>query len=713
MFVNCIICDTFVHKVRGRKKVITSEEDARLYSDSSKKTVSVGDVLCGKCRLIIYNSKSNVASTSAASTLVECEGEQESGEHLAVGETSSNASFQQECEMNLPCSSESDHDDDDDDGDDVFSHVAQNDEFIYVHIPRVVSTHKYCCICRSTTNLMRVPFEARYEAYTNIGIFIPEDNRCCCTHIIGKNFYNDELVHLRVVSNTSKMNSKEVAHFLKSLSERAGMSLFDKIENDMSENQIRILTGLCWQNIIELRQLLTSMRNTSIRTVTQALVVFLFKLKTGNSNSVIAGVLGLPYEQHVSTFFKEVLRSFKTDILLHFGLTSVSREDLIKNTSLTARMLLNLRDDQLVLIFDGTYIRHQKSFNNEYQRKSYSGQKKTHLCKPFTICTTNGFIVDFAGPFYGTENDATIMKKVLQDALKTLLRRNDVFVVDRGFRDAVGDITKEGYTVLMPAIKGKRAQLPTDEANMSRQVTKIRWVVEAVHGAIAQKYNLLHNNLDNKMLPKVSLLCKVVGFLHNKFGKRLDSDTGLNETIVQYFKERLALPNSLSEEVEKQHWNLRKTAFQQLVSSEILDFPRLNEEQLRILFTGSYQLSLAVSYLAEIMDDKSNLYIYYVKQTPTIIKLNVRSRHVNSKYYRLFIDYVPNMNSVEGIRGYCCDCPNGNRTVGCCAHVASVIYYLAHARYLSRILRPAEILSKIFSNDAVNVVINENSDDDD
>ncbi|CAH0718935.1 unnamed protein product, partial [Brenthis ino] len=117
MFVNCIICDTFVHKVRGRKKVITSEEDARLYSDSSKKTVSVGDVLCGKCRLIIYNSKSNVASTSAASTLVECEGEQESGEHLAVGETSSNASFQQECEMNLPCSSESDHDDDDD-GDD-------------------------------------------------------------------------------------------------------------------------------------------------------------------------------------------------------------------------------------------------------------------------------------------------------------------------------------------------------------------------------------------------------------------------------------------------------------------------------------------------------------------------------------------------------------------------------------------------------------------
>ncbi|KAL4705349.1 hypothetical protein ACJJTC_006835 [Scirpophaga incertulas] len=153
MLVNCIICDTFVHKVRGRKK-----EDARLYSDSSKKTVSVGDVLYGKCRLIIYNSKSNVASTFAASTLVECEDEQESGEHLAVGETSSNASFQQECEVNLPCSSESDHDDDDD----VFSHVAQNDEFIYLHIPRVVSAHKTVGCCAHVASVIYYLAHARY-----------------------------------------------------------------------------------------------------------------------------------------------------------------------------------------------------------------------------------------------------------------------------------------------------------------------------------------------------------------------------------------------------------------------------------------------------------------------------------------------------------------------------------------------------------------------
>ena len=34
----------------------------------------------------------------------------------------------------------------------------------------------------------------------------------------------------------------------------------------------------------------------------------------------------------------------------------------------------------------------------------------------------------------------------------------------------------------------KRAQLPTEEANASRAVTKLRWILGAVHGIGAQRY---------------------------------------------------------------------------------------------------------------------------------------------------------------------------------------------------------------------------------
>ncbi len=66
----------------------------------------------------------------------------------------------------------------------------------------------------------------------------------------------------------------------------------------------------------------------------------------------------------------------------------------------------------------------------------------------------------------------------------------------------------------------------------------------------------------------------------------------------------------------------------------------------------------------------------------------------------------------SGISKYCCECANGKRTIGCCSHVESVIYYLSHARYLAKIIRPAEILSKLFGVDQVVPVINEDSDED-
>ena len=74
----------------------------------------------------------------------------------------------------------------------------------------------------------------------------------------------------------------------------------------------------------------------------------------------------------------------------------------VDHTTDVSKMLFNFTDE-LMLICDGTYDRHQKSSNNEYQRKSYSGLKKVSLCNPSTICTTTGRVLDMAGPFYANE----------------------------------------------------------------------------------------------------------------------------------------------------------------------------------------------------------------------------------------------------------------------------------------------------------------------
>lgn len=80
--------------------------------------------------------------------------------------------------------------------------------------------------------------------------------------------------------------------------------------------------------------------------------------------------------------------------------------------------------------------------------------------------------------------------------------------------------------------------------------------------------------------------------------------------------------------------------------------------------------------------------------------------------YKCYIDYEPHSTSHAGIRRHYCECANGTRTVGCCSHVAAAVYYLSHARYLARIIKPAEILNSMFLDGAAVPVIEEDSDED-
>jgi hypothetical protein len=145
----------------------------------------------------------------------------------------------------------------------------------------------------------------------------------------------------------------------------------------------------------------------------------------------------------VSEFSYSVIASFEKDVLPNYlGVNARSRDDLIQNeTSRMAKKLYNVTN-QLVFVFDGTYVSHEKSMNNEYHRRSYSGQKKKPLCKPFTVATTTGYIVDIFGPFSANMNDAAILDNIFKDptCITTLMRPGDICIVDRGFRDVVNQL---------------------------------------------------------------------------------------------------------------------------------------------------------------------------------------------------------------------------------------------------------------------------------
>lgn len=52
----------------------------------------------------------------------------------------------------------------------------------------------------------------------------------------------------------------------------------------------------------------------------------------------------------------------------------------------------------------------------------------------------------------------------------------------------------------------------------------------------------------------------------------------------------------------------------------------------------------------------------------------------------------PTREGRDSIEEYYCSCIHGCRTIGCCAHIASMVYFLSWARHQEQIDAPASFL---------------------
>jgi hypothetical protein len=112
--------------------------------------------------------------------------------------------------------------------------------------------------------------------------------------MLKKRIFASDLVTLRPYSNTSIVEVGAITQFIEILSDVPTQSFHQIIEDgSMSEEQLKAFTGLTWANVIELREMLVSMRDSSVRSVTQALIIFLFRLRTANSSEVTATLFGI------------------------------------------------------------------------------------------------------------------------------------------------------------------------------------------------------------------------------------------------------------------------------------------------------------------------------------------------------------------------------------------------------------------------------------
>ena len=93
-----------------------------------------------------------------------------------------------------------------------------------------------------------------------------------------------------------------------------------------------------------------------------------------------------------------------------------------------------------------------------------------------------------------------------------------------------------------------------------------------------------------------------------------------------------------------------------------------------------YQLKQARSYTQEHLSADGSFDISVHRHDDSLLRAKIQSRHVSSKQYCLWISY--DINAQPAITGWYCQCKVGARTIGCCAHIAAVLWYLGYQRHV-------------------------------
>lgn len=385
-------------------------------------------------------------------------------------------------------------------------------------------------------------------------------------------------------------------------------------------------------------------------------------------------------------------------VILHLGINHINRiEALEKNLTIPKALFGDKENQKLILICDGTYIYINKSSNFLFQRLSYSLHKFRNLLKPFLIVFSDGHILDVLGPYAAVKTDADIMSDIMQDEenpLHYFLQENDVFLLDRGFRDSLGDIEACGYSSYVPPSKSRNeTQLTTEQSNEARSVTMCRWVVEVVNGRFKRDFKLLREKYFNRSLPHMFTDFRIAAAILNHFHQPM-SDSIYAEAFLNTIRNKMDTLNFLFTYVERKRLNSRRADFLRIEANDIQNFPRLTEEHVIILSLGTYQVKLAKSYSSEHL--RNGLYLietyrenaledlsdYGMDENVWMLRGRIQSRHVRSRTYYCYILVKNNLqNNTNDIEHYYCTCLTGRRTMGTCAHIVSIVWYLGYARH--------------------------------
>ncbi|KAJ8685550.1 hypothetical protein QAD02_021343 [Eretmocerus hayati] len=564
-----------------------------------------------------------------------------------------------------------------------------------------------CFICNAQDNIHRLFVECKANVFSQRDIFIPHNVRSCRAHLDQDGFILRPLLDgIRSINQPCIILGPYLAPFLESMrtvSRKRGR-FHDPLSFD--DNDFVCLTLLRKDQFEDLFTFCDAVPcQGGYRYVKRLdLIAFLAKLHQVLSDEFLEVLFEYSTRQATSLAMATARQSLMQRFVpTNIGFGSITREEFIqRHVTEFANVLYNPHPEepQAILIIDGTYSYIFKSMNFRVLRQTYSHHKGRHLAKPALIVGPDGHIVGVQDPHFADarNNDAAMLREDLGNEdgpMRHWNRAGDIILVDRAYR-GIEDLFEElGLRYHRPAfLEAGERQLSTQDANQSRIVTKMRWIVEARDGHIKSTCKFLNQMMQIQHIPHLGDFHRIAGAMINlpggcwiERGNQMPCKQGEQN-------ENLAARNA-------QRWV-------RLDDGQLNDFPILTKDYLKDLTFGVYQVGLAPSYVQDKLqrDEGDEMQIEMLRDhdrlpEPGLLRVRLYSLFQNASKYQLRITYTPAANDdaehqmevdAPPIEDYYCTCMSGARTLGTCARVVCVMWYLGFARhdpnvhYLSQIL---------------------------
>lgn len=585
--------------------------------------------------------------------------------------------------------------------------IQNNPHPLRLNVLNQVGNH-VCIVCHVAENIHRISDQCRVHIFIHGNKYAPKNIRSCDVHLDNNGMMLKVLIPGLLSTNKAcLLSGQEQQLFFNGLRSAALIKTHLDDIDYLSDEEFQCLFPVTkgqFANLYEFCERVPD-GNTYRYVSKKDLMVFLCKMRQGLSDEFLKVLFCYSSRQAVSMAVYLVRNS----LLIRFvpdnlGVHAITRDEFIDNhVTPFANELYNDEPDQrkAILLIDSTSTDIHKSSNFQILRQSFSLHKKKHLLKPTTVMGTDGYFLDVFGPYFSDfyNNDAAILQDKLNDDqndLRNWIQNGDIFIVDRGYRDATGLLEAFGIDHKMPAMRdpGER-QLTTEQANQTRIVTKNRWVVEARNAHLKNIFKFLNHTFNIQNARYINEYFRIGAAIINRYYPVLNME-GATIELARQMRVRAQEPNVMQARVQLENWLRLRNVWVRL-HNQFPDFPHLDIEYLKDLTYGIYQINLSPAYIQDKLrrDDDAELQIDQHFDEPNIVSARIYSRFRNRVVHRCFISYTPEHELNEEnhpITSYYCQCQSGARTLGTCTHIASIVWYLGWARHQPAVRYPNQDL---------------------